>query len=63
MIGQPKCPTCQARVETGPANVWRPFCSQRCRLLDLGEWLRGARGIPAQEELPAPHAPEEKTRH
>ena len=62
MIGGPKCPTCQVRVEVGPTNVWRPFCSQRCRLIDLGEWLRGVRGIPAREELTT-ESPEDETRH
>jgi hypothetical protein len=47
----------------GPANVWRPFCSQRCRLIDLGEWLRGARSIPAQQELTGTESPEDETRH
>lgn len=63
MIGELKCPTCQVRIEMGPANVWRPFCSQRCRLIDLGEWLRGARGIPAQQESTAAESPEDETRH
>ncbi|OGT84569.1 MAG: hypothetical protein A3H91_13220 [Gammaproteobacteria bacterium RIFCSPLOWO2_02_FULL_61_13] len=63
MTGEPKCPTCQVRVEMSPANAWRPFCSQRCRLIDLGEWLRGVRGIPEQGELPVIHSPEDETRH
>ena len=24
-----------------PSNKWRPFCSERCRLLDLGKWASG----------------------
>ena len=47
----------------GPDNAWRPFCSQRCRLLDLGEWLRGVRGIPAQDDMPVAESPEDETRH
>ena len=33
-----KCPTCQ---KTGPwfDTKWGPFCSRRCKLVDLGQWL------------------------
>jgi uncharacterized protein len=30
----------------------RPFCSARCRQVDLGRWLTGAYAIPATEEEP-----------
>lgn len=33
------CPTCGKSVPWKPASRWRPFCSERCRLIDLGEWL------------------------
>ncbi len=33
-----KCPTCGKDVEWIEANVFRPFCSERCKLIDLGEW-------------------------
>lgn len=33
------CPTCNKPVAWSPHSKWRPFCSERCRLLDLGEWL------------------------
>jgi endogenous inhibitor of DNA gyrase (YacG/DUF329 family) len=33
------CPTCDRRVRWEPASIWRPFCSDRCRLIDLGDWL------------------------
>lgn len=32
------CPTCQADVEWIEKNEHRPFCSDRCRLIDLGAW-------------------------
>jgi uncharacterized protein len=33
---------------------WRPFCSERCRLLDLAQWVNGAYRIPGQpHEEPA----------
>jgi len=33
-----KCPTCGAEVEWTDKNPWRPFCRERCRLIDLGAW-------------------------
>ena len=32
------CPTCSAPVEWGPQSPSRPFCSERCKLIDLGAW-------------------------
>jgi uncharacterized protein len=32
------CPTCKKSAPFGPANRWRPFCSERCRSVDLGVW-------------------------
>ncbi len=34
-----KCPTCKQPVATTAENV--PFCSERCRLIDLGKWASG----------------------
>lgn len=33
-----ECPTCGAPVEWGAQSPSRPFCSERCKLLDLGAW-------------------------
>lgn len=33
------CPRCGKPVPWGPASRWRPFCSDRCRLIDLGDWI------------------------
>ncbi len=33
------CPTCGKPVPWSSASRWRPFCSERCRLIDLGDWL------------------------
>lgn len=41
-----KCPTCGKPTEWSREQRWRPFCSERCRLIDLGEWLEGERRIP-----------------
>lgn len=34
-----KCPICRKEVAEG--NPEFPFCSERCRLLDLGNWASG----------------------
>jgi len=33
-----KCPTCGATVKWTSGNAYRPFCSERCRLIDFGGW-------------------------
>jgi uncharacterized protein len=32
------CPRCGQPAAFGPQNKWRPFCSERCKLVDLGQW-------------------------
>ncbi|MGH8220684.1 MAG: DNA gyrase inhibitor YacG [Steroidobacteraceae bacterium] len=44
-----KCPTCDRTIEWSSDNPYRPFCSERCKLIDLGAWLSEKRGIPAEE--------------
>lgn len=44
------CPTCGKDAVWGPKNKWRPFCSERCRLIDLGEWLSEDKRIPGEPE-------------
>jgi hypothetical protein len=36
-----QCPTCKKPVQYTPDNPYRPFCSKRCRFVDLGQWLEG----------------------
>ncbi|MBR9909064.1 MAG: DNA gyrase inhibitor YacG [Gammaproteobacteria bacterium] len=33
-----KCPTCTRVIEYSDKYPHRPFCSERCKLIDLGEW-------------------------
>jgi len=40
-----KCPRCGKGVET-TGNPFRPFCSERCKQIDLGNWISGAYRIP-----------------
>lgn len=41
-----KCPTCKTSVEWTKDALYRPFCSKRCRLIDLGEWASESHAIP-----------------
>ena len=47
-----RCPICQA-VTDSDVHADFPFCSERCRLIDLGAWLSEQRAIPG-ESAPAP---------
>ena len=42
-----KCPTCHRDLDWDTAP-FRPFCSERCRLIDLGAWLSEQRAIPGE---------------
>ena len=33
------CPTCKKSVEWNENNHYRPFCAQRCKMIDLGAWV------------------------
>jgi endogenous inhibitor of DNA gyrase (YacG/DUF329 family) len=44
-----KCPRCGKETES-MANPYRPFCSERCKLLDLGNWISGAYRISRKSE-------------
>lgn len=45
-----KCPTCQKLVIWNEESKCRPFCSQRCRLIDLGEWAQEKYTVAAEED-------------
>lgn len=40
------CPTCRKPVRWADANEYRPFCSERCRLIDFGAWAQEGHVIP-----------------
>ena len=44
------CPACRQPCKYGPSNPWRPFCSARCKTIDLGRWLKESYRLPAEEE-------------
>ncbi len=43
-----RCPRCQGPALFAPTNRWRPFCSERCRLADLGAWASEEFRLPAK---------------
>ncbi len=47
------CPTCGKTAAWSVQNRWRPFCSERCRLIDLGAWFEGNYRVPADDQTPA----------
>ncbi len=42
------CPTCRKRTEY-EGNEFRPFCSERCKLLDFGAWADEEYALPTQD--------------
>ena len=43
-----RCPTCARVVEWSAGSPWRPFCSERCKLIDLGAWASAQHTIPGE---------------
>ena len=42
------CPGCRQKTPYSSSNPWRPFCSQRCRNADLGDWANERFRMPAE---------------
>jgi len=43
-----KCPICGKKDTWRSENKYKPFCSDRCKLIDLGEWANESRKIPIE---------------
>ncbi|MFZ6690586.1 DNA gyrase inhibitor YacG [Undibacterium sp. SXout20W] len=54
------CPTCNSKVEWITENRFRPFCSERCKQIDLGAWAEEKYTIPA---VNLPEDPESEDLH
>jgi hypothetical protein len=46
MVTTVNCPQCGAQVLWQAEEIWKPFCSERCKLIDLGEWASEGHKIP-----------------
>ncbi|HSH06748.1 MAG TPA: DNA gyrase inhibitor YacG [Burkholderiales bacterium] len=56
------CPRCGSATTFSAANRWRPFCSERCKIVDLGNWASERYRVPDPtppdlDGAPAPDAP------
>ena len=52
------CPTCGKGVPWSTTNAYRPFCSERCKMIDLGAWATESYRVPTTD--PDPDQPEGK---
>lgn len=43
------CPYCHKRIVYSSANPFRPFCSERCKMLDLGAWANEERTVAGND--------------
>jgi endogenous inhibitor of DNA gyrase (YacG/DUF329 family) len=50
-----RCPSCGGESVYAPSNPWRPFCSERCRSIDLGAWASESFRVP--DETPPDDVP------
>jgi uncharacterized protein len=56
-VKRARCPQCDQFLADDVDGRWRPFCSERCKLMDLGQWFAGRYAIPAEPDpdaLPEP---------
>jgi hypothetical protein len=44
-----RCPNCGGPSIYAPSNAYRPFCSERCKQMDLGAWANEEFGLPEKE--------------
>lgn len=49
---QVRCPQCGKLTEWRPENRFRPFCSERCKQIDLGAWASESYRVPASPPDP-----------
>jgi len=48
----PRCPTCRDKIRWD-GNAYRPFCSERCQLIDLGSWATEKYRVPGPPAEPS----------
>ncbi len=49
-MSERRCPICGKPVESKPQNPYDPFCSERCRMVDLGKWFSDSYRVPARPD-------------
>ena len=45
------CPNCKKQSEYNSTNLFRPFCSERCKMIDLGDWANETYKIPVNTPI------------
>lgn len=50
--GRVLCPHCKTPSSLEDTNPYRPFCSERCKLIDFGNWANEEYAVPTEEPLP-----------
>lgn len=55
------CPQCGAAVVWDSTSKYRPFCSERCKMMDLGAWATESYRIPVAEDKDTPDEPDAGT--
>jgi endogenous inhibitor of DNA gyrase (YacG/DUF329 family) len=61
-----RCPVCEAEMAGPDQSAWPdfPFCSSRCRLIDLGRWLGEKYRVTKDSEDSEPNIPtDQETKH
>ncbi len=56
-----RCPTCRRELLWSEQFPWRPFCSERCKMVDLGAWFAEDRRIPSDEDGGEASGPDQST--
>lgn len=57
-----ECPTCGRKIDWTDDWPCRPFCSERCQMVDLGAWFSEERAIP-DDRSPSYNKPEDGKEH
>ena len=56
------CPNCGEMSPFSPSNRWRPFCSERCKTIDLGAWANEEYRVAVEEDDESPDDNEDSQR-
>jgi len=56
-----RCPQCDRPVEWTATSRWRPFCSARCKTIDLGAWASESYRVPVVESDEADGIPDDES--
>jgi endogenous inhibitor of DNA gyrase (YacG/DUF329 family) len=46
-----RCPTCKRELTWNDEFPWRPFCKERCKMVDLGAWFAEERAVGGESAI------------